>query len=257
MVQSTVTDSPTCREAVLNAFLDLERSTGRDTFRLQEIVQAVTRRTRRYPDTTIRTQVTSVMCANAPIHHANHTNDLERVERGLYRRLVAHPRRTSAVVETVVSTDDLGQHVSATHDWYWEGNIQVTLVENLVAAGWAIVSTADTRTRQQGPDILAQRGGERLIVEVKGFPSDRYAFGPRVGQPKPTKPVTQARHWYAEALLTAALARSAAPAARVALAFPDFPSYRSLVARTQDVLTSSLIEVMFVSENGAVDPPVH
>ena len=36
--------------------------------------------------TTIRTQVGSVMCANAPVHHLNHTDDLVRVGHGIYRR---------------------------------------------------------------------------------------------------------------------------------------------------------------------------
>jgi hypothetical protein len=58
-----------------------------DAFDLQEIVADVMRHTPAYPEQTVRTQIASVMCANAPVHHANHTNDLERVGRGRYRRV--------------------------------------------------------------------------------------------------------------------------------------------------------------------------
>jgi hypothetical protein len=89
--------------------------------------------------------------------------------------------------------------------WYWEGNVQASVARFLVAAGWTIESAADTASRQRGIDLLATKEGRRLGVEVKGYPGTVYARGARAGQPKPTAPTTQARHWFAQALLTAVL----------------------------------------------------
>jgi hypothetical protein len=76
----------TCCDAVLLAMKNLERRTGRTEFQLYEIVREVRSVTQMYPEVTIRTQVSSVMCANAPVHHADHTDDLIRVSCGTYRR---------------------------------------------------------------------------------------------------------------------------------------------------------------------------
>jgi hypothetical protein len=78
----------TARDAVLAAFKNLERRTGRDVFDLGEIVREVLSTTSAFRESTIRTYVTSVLCSNAPVHHPNHTNDLVRVERGRYRRVL-------------------------------------------------------------------------------------------------------------------------------------------------------------------------
>jgi hypothetical protein len=77
---------PTCRDEILRAFERLERRHGRTAFDLQDIVQEVQRATDAYAESTIRTQVSSVMCAQAPVNHANASDDLDRVGRGRYRR---------------------------------------------------------------------------------------------------------------------------------------------------------------------------
>jgi hypothetical protein len=77
---------PTCRDEILGAFQRLERRHGRKAFDLQDIVQEVQRATDAFQESTIRTHVTSVMCAQAPVNHANASNDLDRVGRGRYRR---------------------------------------------------------------------------------------------------------------------------------------------------------------------------
>ena len=76
----------TCRDEILGAFQRLERRHGRQVFDLQDIIQEVLRATGAYAESTIRTHVTSVMCAQAPVNHANASNDLDRVGRGRYRR---------------------------------------------------------------------------------------------------------------------------------------------------------------------------
>jgi hypothetical protein len=89
----------TCRDEVLAAMLRLERRSSHDIFRLQEIASEVESATDAYPSETVRTQVSSVMCANAPVHHANHTNDLQRVDRGHYR-LTPSGRAAAAALGT-------------------------------------------------------------------------------------------------------------------------------------------------------------
>jgi hypothetical protein len=72
------------REEILAAFRRLERRSGRRVFQLRDVVAEVLSVTNAYNETTLRTYITSVMCADAPVHHANHTNDLSRVGHGLY-----------------------------------------------------------------------------------------------------------------------------------------------------------------------------
>lgn len=75
----------TCRAEILDAFDRLERRHGRAVFAPVEIIQEVLAVTDRYPEHTIRTEIVSRMCAEAPVHHAASYNDLERVGRGRYR----------------------------------------------------------------------------------------------------------------------------------------------------------------------------
>jgi hypothetical protein len=76
----------TCRDEILAAFERLERRHGRRDFDLADIVQEVQAAGSTYKESTIRTHVTSRLCADAPDHHGTTYADLERVERGRYRR---------------------------------------------------------------------------------------------------------------------------------------------------------------------------
>lgn len=137
-------------------------------------------------------------------------------------------------------------------EWYWEGNVQATMVDHLVARGWSIVSAADTATKEAGIDILVERAGHRMAVEVKGYPSDRYVSGRRRGEKMPTRPPVQARHWYASALLTTLLTKEAHSDWTLALALPDFPTYRRLLERTASSLSALDIDAYLVSEGWGV-----
>jgi hypothetical protein len=79
--------SQTCREAILEAFGRLERQSRRDVFAPVEIIREVQSVADRWPEWTIRTEIVSRMCVQAPKHHATKYDDLDRVGRGLYRRL--------------------------------------------------------------------------------------------------------------------------------------------------------------------------
>jgi hypothetical protein len=76
----------TCRDGILAAFTRLERRHGRDVFAPSEIIQEVLAVNSRYPEQTIRTEIVSRMCTDAPKHHAVVYEDLQRVGRGKYRR---------------------------------------------------------------------------------------------------------------------------------------------------------------------------
>lgn len=74
-----------CRDEILAAFRRLELREQRTVFAPVEVVQEVLAVTERFPARTIRTEITSRICADAPTHHATTYNDLERVGRGRYR----------------------------------------------------------------------------------------------------------------------------------------------------------------------------
>jgi hypothetical protein len=75
----------TCRDEILAAIVRLERESPDGTVSPQDVVDALARMGSRYPASTIRTHVTSKMCADTPEHHARVYDDLERVGRGRYR----------------------------------------------------------------------------------------------------------------------------------------------------------------------------
>jgi len=75
-----------CRDAVLSAFVRLEDRLGRAEFSLQVVVSEVLADTDQFSERTIRTHITSRMCAQAPKNHGTVYSDLDRVGRGRYRR---------------------------------------------------------------------------------------------------------------------------------------------------------------------------
>ena len=74
----------TAREQIL-AVLDEFLRDPTETFTVQDVVNALDRRGTELTESTIRTHVTSRMCADAPDNHGTTYNDLERVGRGTYR----------------------------------------------------------------------------------------------------------------------------------------------------------------------------
>jgi hypothetical protein len=74
------------RGEILAAIEAIVTRSGSETFALDEVLIEMRRKNSRYADSTVRTMVTSHMCANAPDHAAKTYDDLERVDRGLYRR---------------------------------------------------------------------------------------------------------------------------------------------------------------------------
>ena len=134
----------------------------------------------------------------------------------------------------------------------WEGEVQAAVVRHLSTIGWAIVRVADTATRERGVDVIAERDGRRLLVEVKGWPTTTYARGDRAGQPKPTQPSTQAGAWFAQGLLKLIRCHGVEPDAGLALALPDRPRYRTLLDDSRWAFERLGITVFLVDPHGTV-----
>lgn len=128
--------------------------------------------------------------------------------------------------------------------------MQDALARHLTRDGWVVREVADTETKAPGIDLLATKADRWLAVEVKGFPSTTYDHGPKRGQPKPTQPTNQARQWFSHALLGMMLLRDRRPDAEIAICFPDFQTYRTLVERTEVSFGLLGFGVYFVAEDG-------
>ncbi|WP_407345789.1 hypothetical protein [Pengzhenrongella phosphoraccumulans] len=161
--------------------------------------------------------------------------------------------RTPAIKLEVDSGSGSVPDVRPPSEWHTEANVQAAIVTALAAAGWQILSVANTATKEHGVDVIAEREDQTVGVEVKGFPSRSYADSSRAHETKPTSPSTQAGHWFAQAVLAAMRLRGKEPAWRSAIALPDFPRYRDLHAATVGSLTAAQIEVWWVESNGALN----
>jgi hypothetical protein len=140
-----------------------------------------------------------------------------------------------------------------TTDWFWEGNVVEAIARHLSNEGWAIVSKANTHTKERGVDIHAERHGKVLLVEAKGYPSTNYRDPGRAAEKKPTNPTNQAQQWYSHALLKVLRLQTRHPEAIVAFAFPDFPRYRALFEETRTGLKKLGAGLLMVNKNGDVE----
>lgn len=154
------------------------------------------------------------------------------------------PRHTSAPI-TPAQIDG--------RDWFWEGNVVRSVVRYLKAEGWKVEHVSDTASKEQGDDIRATREGRTLRVEMKGWPTEGYANKSRAGEKKRTRPTTQAPHWYSQALLHVIGDLGKHPADLVAIALPDWPTFRRLVDRTETSLKRLGVALLFVDTSGKVE----
>lgn len=133
-----------------------------------------------------------------------------------------------------------------------EEDVQADVVRHLTHSGWTIVRPANAATKERGIDIVATRGERTVAVEVKGYPGRGYADPARAGETKPTSPSTQARHWYAQTVLTALLTRDEHPQWDAVIAVPEANTYTSLGARTEQNLATVGIQLWRVRADGEV-----
>jgi Holliday junction resolvase-like predicted endonuclease len=142
--------------------------------------------------------------------------------------------------------------MDVTEDWFWEGNVVEALAKHLEREGWQIVSKANTHSKERGVDLHAAKDETTLLVEAKGYPSTAYRDPKRAGQLKPTNPSLQAQQWYSHALLKVMRLQTKHPDALVALAFPEFPRYRTLFEETEGGLRKLGVAMLTVNASGTV-----
>lgn len=126
--------------------------------------------------------------------------------------------------------------------WHWEGNVQSAVVAHLVRLGYTIERVADTAAKEAGKDVAARRDGRPLWVTVKGYPS---------GTPR-TSHYTQARHWFKQAIFDIIDWRGEDAGVDLALALPDFPTYRGLALRVAWLQPVARFSILWVQEDGSV-----
>jgi hypothetical protein len=96
------------------------------------------------------------------------------------------------------------------------GAISRTLFELLLRRG-------QDEPLEGGP--LALLSTLNLIIELKR--------GIKKGDPKPTDPRLQAKHWFAELLLSLLIQKSKGPATLLAMGLPKFETYQRLLNKTE------------------------
>jgi hypothetical protein len=128
--------------------------------------------------------------------------------------------------------------------WFWEGNVQLKIVNYLESKNYQIVSVADTASHQRGKDIIAERDGELLWVSVKGYPK---------GTNK-THPSTQAGIWFRDVIFDMIKYREVDKHVSLVVALPDFPRYRSLVKSISWFQSTAKYLYFWVNENGEITP---
>ena len=124
-------------------------------------------------------------------------------------------------------------------------NVVVEAVASFLRTeGWTIVGICTTA--QQGYDVEAVRGRERLVVEAKGATSSKPGTG-RYGLP--FNPGQHKSH-IGVAIVKAMEARAAG--LRSAVAFPDVPSLRRVLDPIAGPLAAAGIETLLVAPDGSV-----
>lgn len=166
------------------------------------------------------------------------------VEEGIIeRRSVGGKIRNLWTGSAAVSGSQIAEVTIATSEpWFWEGNVQASVAEFLRTQGYSLVRLADTRSRQRGKDIEAQNDSGALWVTVKGYPKGTLE----------TKPLTQAGHWFKQALFDTVAWRGESPAATLGRALPDFPRYRRLAEKVAWLQPIVRFSFMWVRQDGTV-----
>jgi hypothetical protein len=137
------------------------------------------------------------------------------------------------------------------NDWFWEGNIQDKISAHLQKQDFT-VKTADTRKKTTGADIIGTKSNAGIIVEVEGWPSDKYAGGIKQGQPKPSRPAFQAKHWLSEIFPAIVRRKLKYPNHVPAIGLPEHKRYLDLLNELRWATEKLGIKAFIAKENGQV-----
>ena len=136
-------------------------------------------------------------------------------------------------------------------DWFWEGNVQDKLAKHLENQGFKVTVT-DTLSKSKGIDISATRNLDMLLVEVKGYPSNKYVDGSKKGQVKKTQPSLQAHHWFSDAFLSVIRRKNKFSKSDVAIGLPEFQRYLDLIEEAKWALEKLGVRIFVVTSKGEV-----
>jgi len=136
-------------------------------------------------------------------------------------------------------------------EWFEEGKVSRKIKVFLEKEGHKITKF-NIDKRMRGHDIEAVKDNEKLIVEAKGFPSEKHTGGQERGQLKSTHPNLQAKHWFSEALFSLIVAKSENPQAKIALGLPDVKKYRELISKIEYFKENFELTVYLVDEKGNI-----
>jgi len=136
-------------------------------------------------------------------------------------------------------------------EWFEETNLNKKIKTYLEKKGYEICKFNEKK-QAKGADLIASKNGNRLIFEVKGYPSDKYVRGPKKGEIKNTKPDTQARHWFAQAIFQLLIEKSKSNKSMIVLGLPEFEIYKNLFDKMKPMGKILDLKAYFVNDSGIV-----
>ena len=136
-------------------------------------------------------------------------------------------------------------------DWFWEGNVQDKLAKHFENQGFKVTVT-DTLSKSKGIDISATRNSDTLLIEVKGYPSNKYVDGSKQGLVKKTQPTLQAHHWFSDAFLSVVRRKNKFPNSVIAMGLPEFQRYLDLIEEAKWAFEKLGIRTFIIKSTGEV-----
>jgi hypothetical protein len=126
--------------------------------------------------------------------------------------------------------------------WYWEGNVQGTLVKYLIENGYQIIQAVNTGTHQRGIDVIAEKSNKMMWVTVKGYPRWKVSTNPRL----------QCVHWFSSALYDIIKYREKSNQIDLSIALPNFERYKNFAMEITWFKKVSNLSIFWIEENGLV-----
>lgn len=74
-----------CREELIAALKKIIQNKNKNEFTIEEVVNFMQKEGTEYKESTIRTHISSRLCVNSPENHAVTYDDIERIDRGIYK----------------------------------------------------------------------------------------------------------------------------------------------------------------------------